>query len=327
MVFDKTGTITRGIPKGLTVNEYDTMQDEIKPDSAFTVGKLQEMGIDTYLLSGDRSEVARDIGAKAGIKNIISDVLPDGKSSHVEEIMQSEEARPVMMVGDGINDAPALSIADIGVAIGSGTDIAIDSGDVVLQGDSIVDVVNAILIGKKTLRVIKQNLFWAFIYNVIGIPIAAGALSGIGIELTPELCALFMSLSSICVVLNALRLNGIKLIRYDFGNETSDEATVTAPDDKLVVEKTKEIIDNIDTTEDSNMVIKIEGMMCPHCEAHCKEELEKLDFVISATPSHEKAEAVLEIDESKYDEATANDALRAAVETAGYKMVGGNDYE
>ena len=310
VVFDKTGTITRGIPKGLTVNEYDTMQDEIKPDSAFTVGKLQEMGIDTYLLSGDRSEVARDIGVKAGIKNIISDVLPDGKSSHVEEIMHNEEARPVMMVGDGINDAPALSIADIGVAIGSGTDIAIDSGDVVLQGDSIVDVVNAILIGKKTLRVIKQNLFWAFIYNVIGIPIAAGALSGIGIELTSELCALFMSLSSICVVLNALRLNGIKLIKYDFG------------DDKLDVEKTKEIIDNIDTTEDSNMVIKIEGMMCPHCEAHCKEELEKLDFVISAVPSHEKAEAVLEIDNSKYDEATATDALKAAVETAGYKMVG-----
>lgn len=322
VVFDKTGTITRGIPKGLTVKEYDTMQDEIKPDSAFTVGKLQEMGIDTYLLSGDRSEVARDIGAKAGIKNIISDVLPDGKSSHVEEIMHNEEARPVMMVGDGINDAPALSIADIGVAIGSGTDIAIDSGDVVLQGDSIVDVVNAILIGKKTLRVIKQNLFWAFIYNVIGIPIAAGALSGIGIELTPELCALFMSLSSICVVLNALRLNGIKLIKYDFGNETSDSALAKAPDDKLVVEKTKEIIDNIDTTEDSNMVIKIEGMMCPHCEAHCKEELEKLDFVISAAPSHEKAEAVLEIDNSKYDEATANDALKAAVETAGYKMVG-----
>ena len=171
-------------------------------------------------------------------------------------------------------------------------------------------MVNAILIGKKTLRVIKQNLFWAFIYNVIGIPIAAGALSGIGIELTPELCALFMSLSSICVVLNALRLNGIKLIKYDFGDE------------KLVIEKTEEIIDNIDTTEDSNMVIKIEGMMCPHCEAHCKEELEKLDFVISAAPSHEKAEAVLEIDESKYDEATATDALKAAVETAGYKMVG-----
>ncbi len=322
VVFDKTGTITRGIPKGLTVKEYDTMQDEIKPDSAFTVGKLQEMGIDTYLLSGDRSEVAKDIGAKAGIKNIISDVLPDGKSSHVEEIMKAEDARPVMMVGDGINDAPALSVADIGVAIGSGTDIAIDSGDVVLQGDSIVDVVNAILIGKKTLRVIRQNLFWAFIYNVIGIPIAAGALSGIGIELTPELCALFMSFSSICVVLNALRLNGINLISFDNNMNSGRNASNISQNEELSIEKNTQITDNIDTTEDSNMVIKIEGMMCPHCEAHCKEELEKLDFVVSATPSHEKAEAVLEIDNSKYDESTATDALMSAVEAAGYKMVG-----
>ena len=322
VVFDKTGTITRGIPKGLTVKEYDTMQDEIKPDSAFTVGKLQEMGIDTYLLSGDRSEVAKDIGAKAGIKNIISDVLPDGKSSHVEEIMKAEDARPVMMVGDGINDAPALSVADIGVAIGSGTDIAIDSGDVVLQGDSIVDVVNAILIGKKTLRVIRQNLFWAFIYNVIGIPIAAGALSGIGIELTPELCALFMSFSSICVVLNALRLNGINLISFDNNMNSDRNASNISPNKELSVEKNTQIIDNIDNMEGDNMIIKIEGMMCPHCEAHCKEELEKLDFVVSATPSHEKGEAQLTIDESKYDESTATDALKSAVEAAGYKMVG-----
>ncbi len=323
VVFDKTGTITRGIPKGLTVKEYDTMQDEIKPDSAFTVGKLQEMGIDTYLLSGDRSEVAKDIGAKAGIKNIISDVLPDGKSSHVEEIMKAEDARPVMMVGDGINDAPALSVADIGVAIGSGTDIAIDSGDVVLQGDSIVDVVNAILIGKKTLRVIRQNLFWAFIYNVIGIPIAAGALSGIGIELTPELCALFMSFSSICVVLNALRLNGINLISFDNNMNSGRNASNISQNEELYVEKNTQIIDNIDNMEGDNMIIKIEGMMCPHCEAHCKEELEKLDFVVSATPSHEKGEAQLTIDESKYDESTAKDALAKAVETAGYKMIGG----
>ncbi len=322
VVFDKTGTITRGIPKGLTVKEYDTMQDEIKPDSAFAVGKLQEMGIDTYLLSGDRSEVAKDIGAKAGIKNIISDVLPDGKSSHVEEIMKAEDARPVMMVGDGINDAPALSVADIGVAIGSGTDIAIDSGDVVLQGDSIVDVVNAILIGKKTLRVIRQNLFWAFIYNVIGIPIAAGALSGIGIELTPELCALFMSFSSICVVLNALRLNGINLISFDNNMNSGRNASNISQNEELSVEKNTQIVDNIDTMEGDNMIIKIEGMMCPHCEAHCKEELEKLDFVISATPSHEKGEAQLTIDESKYDESTATDALKSAVEAAGYKMVG-----
>lgn len=322
VVFDKTGTITKGIPKGLTVNEYDTMEDEIKAESAFTVDKLQEMGIDTYLLSGDRSEVASDIGAKAGIKNIISDVLPDGKSTHVEEIMTENDKRPVMMVGDGINDAPALSVADIGVAIGSGTDIAIDSGDVVLQGDSIVDVVNAILIGKKILRVIKQNLFWAFIYNVIGIPIAAGALSSFGIELTPELCALFMSLSSICVVLNALRLNTIKLIKHSNNSDDIRDSQIISTDDKLPVENNSEIIDNRDTTEDGNMVIKIEGMMCPHCEAHCKEELEKLDFVVSATPSHEKAEAVLEIDNSKYDEATATDALKSAVEAAGYKMVG-----
>ena len=324
VVFDKTGTITKGIPKGLTKESYDTMQDTIKPDSAFTVDRLKSMGIDTYMLSGDRREVANDIGSKAGIDNIISDVLPDGKASHVEDIMNREGTKPVMMVGDGINDAPALSVADIGVAIGSGTDIAIDSADVVLQGESIVDVVNAILIGRKTLRVIKQNLFWAFIYNVIGIPIAAGALSGIGIELTPELCALFMSLSSICVVLNALRLNGIKLISFDTGDDSGTRVSDISQNEELYVEKTTEIVDNIDTTEGNNMIIKIEGMMCPHCEAHCREELEKLDFVVSATPSHEKGEAQLTIDESKYDEATAMDAMAKAVETAGYKMVSNN---
>ncbi len=293
VVFDKTGTITKGIPKGLTVESYDTMEDEIKPDSAFTIEKVKEMAIHPVLLSGDRSEVAKGIAEKAGIDDVISDVLPDGKSGHVEEIMKDDNARPVMMVGDGINDAPALSVADIGVAIGSGTDIAIDSADVVLQGESIVDVVNAVLIGKKTLRVIKQNLFWAFIYNVIGIPIAAGALSGIGITLTPALGALCMSFSSICVVLNALRLNRMPLLKYN--NPMKGEG---------------------------DMVVKIEGMMCPHCEAHTKEALEKLDFVVSATPSHEKGEAELVIDEAKYDESTAMEELSKAVEGAGYKLVG-----
>ena len=291
VVFDKTGTITKGIPKGLTVKDYDTMLDTIKPESTFTITKLQNMNIDTVLLSGDRAKVASSIAGEVGINRVISDVLPDGKSTHVESIMEESDTRPVMMVGDGINDAPALTVADIGVAIGSGTDVAIDSADVVLQGESIVDVVNAILIGKKTLRVIKQNLFWAFIYNLIGIPIAAGALSAAGITLTPALGALCMSLSSFCVVLNALRLNRIPLIEY---NGSDKEA---------------------------GMTIKIEGMMCPHCEAHCKDELEKLDFVISATPSHEQANAILEIDESKYDESTAREALAKAVETAGYKLV------
>ncbi len=321
VVFDKTGTITKGIPKGLTVESYDTMEDEIKPDSAFTIEKVKGMGVHPVLLSGDRSEVAKGIAEKAGIDDVISDVLPDGKSGHVEEIMKDETARPVMMVGDGINDAPALSVADIGVAIGSGTDIAIDSADVVLQGESIVDVVNAILIGKKTLRVIKQNLFWAFIYNVIGIPIAAGALSGIGVTLTPALGALCMSFSSICVVLNALRLNRMPLISYNSSMPKEDELEENG--DETIEELDNEVIpDNNDTKGEGDMVIKIEGMMCPHCEAHTKEALEKLDFVVSATPSHEKGEAELVIDEDKYDEATAMDTLAKAVEGAGYKMVG-----
>ncbi len=307
VVFDKTGTITKGIPKGLTVKDYDTMQDTIKPESTFTVEKLHDMNVDTVLLSGDRNEVASDIASQVGINRVISDVLPDGKSTHVESIINESDTRPVMMVGDGINDAPALTVADIGVAIGSGTDVAIDSADVVLQGESIVDVVNAILIGKKTLRVIKQNLFWAFIYNLIGIPIAAGALSSLGIELSPGLCALMMSLSSFFVVMNALRLNRIPLIEYNSGDTGSDMGNVDSKG-----------IDNKET----EMTIKIEGMMCPHCEAHTKKALEELDFVLSATPSHEKGEAVLEIDEAKYDEATAMEALAKAVEGAGYAFIG-----
>ena len=309
VVFDKTGTITKGIPKGLTVESYDTMEDTIKPDSAFTISKLKEMEIDTYLLSGDRREVAEGIASEAGINKVISDVLPDGKSTHVEEIMADQDTRPVMMVGDGINDAPALTVADIGVAIGSGTDVAIDSGYVVLQGESIVDVVNAILIGKKTLRVIKQNLFWAFIYNIIGIPIAAGALSSVGFMLSPGLCALMMSFSSICVVLNALRLNRMPLVKYN-SSDVSSDSTVDINNEE------------IEQKEGADMTIKIEGMMCPHCEAHTKEALEKLDFVVSAAPSHEKGEAVLVIDDAKYDEVTAKAALSRAVEGAGYKMVG-----
>ena len=288
--------------------------DKIKDDAKDAVAEFENMGIKVLMLTGDNVYTARAVAKKAGIKNVISDVLPADKERIVKDLKAFGK---VAMVGDGINDAPALVSAHVGLAIGAGTDVAIDAADVVLVKSNLKDVAVALRLSRATIRDIHQNLFWAFIYNIIGIPLAAGAyIYAFGWELNPMFGAAAMSLSSIFVVGNALRLNlkNIKSDRHDkkrvnkeFEDKFNDYmANVTVGNNGI----TEESEDNKMTKE-----IKIEGMMCTHCEAHVKEALEKIDGVISANPSHEKNNCVLELSKEISD----ND-INAAVEAAGYKM-------
>ncbi|MBR6478642.1 MAG: heavy metal translocating P-type ATPase, partial [Lachnospiraceae bacterium] len=232
------------------------VSDTLKPDSTQAIKMMKEMGLKVVLLTGDNEKTAAAIGAQAGVDRVVAGVFPEGKAKVIEELKMEGK---VMMVGDGINDAPALVTADIGVAVRSGSDVAIDAGDVVLMKSSVMDIVTAIRLSRATLRNIKENLFWAFFYNVIGIPLAAGAFYFMGLKLSPMIGAAAMSLSSFCVVSNALRLN------------------LFQPDRR----EKKEVI---------NMVkeMKIEGMMCGHCEARVRKALEALPQVESAAVSNEK---------------------------------------
>lgn len=245
------------------------------------------MGLKLYMLSGDKKEVADKIASEVGIENVIAEVLPDGKGS---EVIKLKKDTKVMMVDDGINDAVALTSADVGVAIGNGTDVVIDAADVVLMHSKLTDVAKAIRLSRETFKIIKQNLFWAFFYNSIGIPIAAGVfIKSLGITLNPMICSLFMSLSSFCVVTNALRLN---LCNINGENKKVNGGNVM----------TKKMI--------------IEGMMCGHCEAHAKKALEAIDGVVSATPSHTEGNAIVELSKEVDD-----NLLKAAVENEGYKVI------
>ena len=273
--------------------------DVIKPDSPAAVRELQNMGIRVVMLTGDNARTAKAIGREAGVDEVIAGVLPEGKESVIRELKTQGK---VMMVGDGINDAPALTRADIGAAIGAGTDIAIDAADVVLMKSRLSDVPAAIRLSRATLRNIHENLFWAFIYNVIGIPLAAGVwIPLFGWQLNPMFGAAAMSLSSVCVVTNALRLN--------FFNIRS------AKRDKKI--KTVEV--KIETKETATMekTMKIEGMMCAHCEARVKKCLEALPQVDEAVVSHEQGTAVLKLNADVSD-----DVLKKAVEDQGYEVVG-----
>lgn len=262
------------------------LRDEVKADAKNAVQRLKDMGVKVVMLTGDNERTAKAIASEVGIDDVISSVLPDEKAKVVEK---AKENGFVAMVGDGINDAVALTTADVGIAIGAGTDVAIDSADVVLSSQSLLGVTNAIKLGKKTLRNIKQNLFWAFIYNIICIPIAGGALVPLGISLNPMIGAGAMSLSSLFVVGNALRLN---LYKAEKINENKE---------KIGMEK----------------VYKVEGMMCPHCEARAKQAVEAIDGVLSATPSHKKKriKVVFENDEKA-------ELVKSAIEQAGYKFIG-----
>lgn len=270
--------------------------DTIKQDSPEAIKQLKNIGIKVVMLTGDNKRTADAIGKQTGVDMVISDVLPDGKEAVVKKLQSFGK---VAMVGDGVNDAPALTRADIGIAIGAGADVAVDSADVVLMNSKLSDVCSAIRLSRHTLTNIKENLFWAFIYNIIGIPLAAGVWIPItGWTLNPMFGAAAMSLSSFCVVMNALRLN--------FVNVTSSK------NDR----KIKEV--NIDYTEEFKMTktIKIDGMMCPHCEAAVKKALEAIDGVTSATASHTEKQATVELSK---DVDTA--VLEQAVVDAGYTII------
>lgn len=265
--------------------------DTLREDSKEAVLALKNMGLRVVMLTGDNAKTAAAIGEAVGIDEIRAELLPADKEAAIRAL--SEDGR-VIMVGDGINDSPSLARADVGMAIGGGTDIAIDSADVVLVRSSLFGAVNAVRLGRSVLVNIKQNLFWAFIYNSVGIPLAAGALVPLGIEMGPMFAAAAMSLSSLSVVSNALRLNYFKEIKYTSGNE----------------EPRKE-------KKEMKITMKIEGMMCPHCEARVKKTLEALDGVISAEVSHERGEAVVTAEDR-----VERKILDEAVSSQGYDVVG-----
>lgn len=269
--------------------------DTIKADSAQAVKELQNMGIRVVMLTGDNERTAKAIGAQAGVDEVIAGVLPDGKESVIRRLKQQGR---VAMVGDGINDAPALTRADLGIAIGAGADVAIDAADVVLMKNTLRDVPAAIRLSRAALRNIHQNLFWAFFYNVIGIPLAAGAFVHFGLTLNPMFGAAAMSLSSFCVVSNALRLNFCKL--YDVSRDKKI---------KTIIQEKK---------EDTNMVktMTIKGMMCGHCEARVKKTLERIEGVEAAEVSHVKGTAVVTLNAEVADE-----VLKKAVEEQDYEVV------
>ena len=270
--------------------------DVIKEDSPQAVRELQGMGVHVVMLTGDNERTARAIGAQAGVDQVIAGVLPDGKEAVIRKLKQHGK---VAMVGDGINDAPALTRADVGVAIGAGTDVAIDAADVVLMKSRLSDVPAAIRLSRATLRNIHENLFWAFFYNTIGIPLAAGVFIPLGLTLNPMFGAAAMSLSSFCVVTNALRLNLFKL------RDTSRDHKIRQKDTDFTVSAPGAM----------RKTLHIEGMMCPHCEMRVKQALEAVPGVSEATASHEKGTAVVTLS-AQVD----NGALRAAVEAQDYKV-------
>ncbi|MCR5387651.1 MAG: heavy metal translocating P-type ATPase [Lachnospiraceae bacterium] len=281
------------------------VSDVIKEDSPEAIAELKKLGIHTVMLTGDNEVTAKAIAAQAGVDEVIASVKPDGKEAVIRKL---KEHGQVAMVGDGINDAPALTSADLGIAIGAGTDVAIDAADVVLMKSSIKDVAAAIRISRGTLRNIHENLFWAFFYNVLGIPLAAGCYVALfGWELNPIFGAAAMGLSSFCVVSNALRLNILR--PYDGRKDKAVKNPVSG--NIITIQK------DTKGKEDEKMKIKVNGMMCGHCEAHVKKALEAIDGIEEAVASHE--ENMVTITNSKdIDEAM----IKAAVEEAGYEYAG-----
>ena len=271
--------------------------DIIKEDSPQAIKEMRNMGIHVVMLTGDNERTAKAIGTKAGVDEVIAGVLPDGKESVIRELKKKGN---VIMVGDGVNDAPALTSADIGIAIGAGADVAIDAADVVLMKSRLSDVPAAIRLSRATLRNIHENLFWAFIYNIIGIPLAAGVfISLLGWQLNPMFAAAAMSLSSFSVVTNALRLNFFRMHDSRRDHKIKNKLKITTEKETKTMEKT----------------IKIEGMMCGHCEMHVKKALEALDGVKNAEVSHTNGTAVVTLKKDVSD-----DVLKKAVADGGYQV-------
>ena len=314
--------------------------DTIKEESPEAVERLKNMGIHTVMLTGDNEKTAKAIAEKVGVDEVIAGVLPDGKE---EAVRRFKEQGKVIMVGDGINDAPALTSADIGIAIGAGTDVAIDCADVVLMQSRLSDVPAAIALGRATLRNIRQNLFWAFIYNTIGIPVAAGALVAFGIELSPMLGAAAMSLSSFCVVTNALRLNLVNIFdpKHDKKRKNKMTAEIAAGEDAVSdltcenpenpaesaeTEQTESAAEqefapaeetgkSAETAEITEKKYKVTGMMCAHCENRVKEALEAIEGIEEAAASclYDSVTVKLSADVSE-------ESIKEAIEKAGYKF-------
>jgi len=282
--------------------------DVIKEDSAFAIKELQKLGIEVVMLTGDNEKTANAIGKQAGVDKVIAGVLPDGKEETVKELQKRGKTA---MVGDGINDAPALTRADVGIAIGAGTDVAIDSADIVLMNSRLTDVSAAIRLSRATLRNIHENLFWAFAYNIILIPIAAGVFANL--QINPMWGAAAMSLSSFTVCMNALRLNLFK-VHTAQQSKAGKKEYISTNDTNIIESKNQTYKEKENKT--MQKTINIEGMMCPRCEAHVKKALENIEGVDSALASHEKGSAVVELSKE-----VSNEELKKAVEEAGYDFI------
>ena len=290
--------------------------DTLKEDSPRAIRELQNMGIRVVMLTGDNQRTADAIGRQAGVDEVIAGVLPDGKEAVIRRLQESGK---VAMVGDGINDAPALTRADTGIAIGAGTDVAIDAADVVLMNSRLSDVPAAIRLSRATLRNIHENLFWAFIYNIIGIPLAAGVFIPFGLTLNPMFGAAAMSLSSFCVVSNALRLNLFDLHSTKHDRKPKSAALPAAPVQPAAAENTAEPVSAPVVKEDNAMkkTLHVEGMMCGHCEARVKKALEALPAVDEAVVSHEAGTAIVTLTAD-----VSNETLKKAVEDQDYQVTG-----
>ena len=287
--------------------------DVIKEDSPQAVKELQNMGIHVVMLTGDNERTAKAIGEQAGVDEVIAGVLPEGKEQVIRKL---KEKGKVAMVGDGINDAPALTRADMGIAIGAGTDIAIDAADVVLMKSRLSDVPAAIRMSRATLRNIHENLFWAFFYNAIGIPLAAGIwIPLFGWKLNPMFGAAAMSLSSFCVVTNALRLNLFKM--YDASKDRKRKMKKVETAENTVSDIVLADKNESENKEETKMTktMKIEGMMCGHCEAAVKKALETLEQVDTAEVSHEAGTAVVTLNSE-----ISNEVLKKTVEDKDYTV-------
>ena len=286
--------------------------DTIKEDSPEAIRQLQNMGIRVVMLTGDNQRTADAIGRQAGVDEVIAGVLPDGKEAVIRQLQQYGK---VAMVGDGINDAPALTRADTGIAIGAGTDVAIDAADVVLMNSKLSDVPAAIRLSRATLRNIHENLFWAFIYNTLGIPLAAGVFIPFGLTLNPMFGAAAMSLSSFCVVSNALRLNLFDVHSTKRDRRPKDTVSLPAAPAQPAAVENKESTNKEDLT--MKKTLNVEGMMCGHCEARVKKALEAVPGVTEAAVSHEAGTAIVTLSED-----VADDVLKQAVEAQDYKVTG-----
>ena len=307
--FGQAGKTSVLFEKGGRLLGLIALADSVREDSVDAIRQFREMGIRTVMLTGDRKKTADAIASEVGVDEVIAEVLPGGKEEIIRSLM--EQGRTAM-IGDGINDAPALTRANVGIAIGAGTDVALDAADVVLVNSRLSDAVKAVKLGRKTLKNIHENLFWAFFYNAVCIPVAAGAFIKLfGWALNPMLGAAAMSLSSFCVVTNALRLNlfdaGDKK-NADPGNTKSSSQDAAASDNNTINESEEKLMQK---------TMKIEGMMCPHCEAAVKKALEALEGVESADVSHEAGTAVVSMSAE-----VADAALKEAVEARDYKVLG-----